>query len=296
LSFKLTIFDSAANAILNPGFHMETWADDCLFTEGPVWHPAGYYLFSDIPANSIYRISTAGEKEIFIEQAGWAGTDSTALSEQTGSNGLALDVAGRLHICQHGNGAIALYDETTLSTFIDGYAGKPFNSPNDLVVDKKGTLYFSDPPYGLMNQQLRPDLRQELAAFYAWRDGELVRFCTEFKYPNGLCLSPDEQTLYVCSSKAFEKKLLAYDTGTLKLKKVVAEENCDGLKSDARGNLWLCTKEGILLLNSEGVRLALIELDRIPSNCCWGGTDMRDLFVTAREAIYCLRNILVAKH
>ncbi|RYD91728.1 MAG: SMP-30/gluconolactonase/LRE family protein, partial [Sphingobacteriales bacterium] len=196
------------------------------------------------------------------------------------------------YICQHGNGAVAVYDGVQTDTLIAGPNDQPFNSPNDIVLDRSGCLYFSDPPYGLKDQTLRPDLRQSRAACYAWRDGLLTAFCTEYQYPNGLCLSPDEQTLYVCSSKPAERKLLAYDLATLGLKALVAEENCDGLKCDPKGNLWLTTKEGMLLLNEAGERLALITLDKVPANCCWGGIDGKDLLVTAREQVYCLRNLL----
>ncbi|RYY82324.1 MAG: hypothetical protein EOO15_23200 [Chitinophagaceae bacterium] len=163
--------------------------------------------------------------------------------------------------------------------------------PNDIVVDRKGTVFFSDPPYGLKDQQLRPDLRQEEAAFYCWRDGELTAFCKEYRFPNGLCLSPNEQLLYVCSSKPFERRLLAYDAATLELQRVVAEENCDGIKCDSSGRLWLCTREGIIILNEDGQRLARIVLEKEPANCCWGGPDRNHLFVTAREHVYCLSGL-----
>ncbi|RYD91161.1 MAG: SMP-30/gluconolactonase/LRE family protein, partial [Sphingobacteriales bacterium] len=158
------------------------------------------------------------------------------------------------------------------------------------VVHPDGAVFFSDPPYGLKDQQLRPDLRQAGAAFWCWRDGVLTGFCKEYRFPNGLCLSPDGATLYVCSSKPFERKLLAYDATSLALKGQVAEENCDGIKCDTDGNLWLCTREGLVVLNPQGVRLAVIRLEKEPANCCWGGAG-KDLFVTAREHTYYLRGI-----
>ncbi|RYZ22130.1 MAG: hypothetical protein EOO16_10315 [Chitinophagaceae bacterium] len=293
MSHSLQIFDEGAHAVLNENFSVETWSEDNQFTEGPVWNADGYYLYSDIPANRIYRIDAATKTRIvYLEPSGCTLEDRSFLSDQPGSNGLAYDWAGGLYICQHGNGAVALYESGKLQTLVAGPNDRPFNSPNDIVVDAGGAVFFSDPPYGLKDQQLRPDLRQGESAFYCWRDGLLMAFCKEYKFPNGLCLSPDGRTVYVCSSKPFERRLLQYDAVTLEYKGQVAEENCDGLKCDPQGNLWLCTKEGILLLSPEGKRLALIALGKVPANCCWGGPEKKDLFVTAREHVYCLRNLL----
>lgn len=289
---RIQYFHPDAGSRFNTDVKAELWSDDNLFTEGPVWNPQGFYLYSDIPANVVYRINGAARRTVFLQDSGCTLADRTALSEQTGSNGLAYDSKGRLYICQHGNGAVARYAGGGIETFLTGHDGKPFNSPNDIVVHPDGTVYFSDPPYGLKDQQLRPDLRQAEAAFYCWREGKLEAFCREYRYPNGLCLSPDGHTLYMCSSKPFERKLLEYDAATLQLRRVLAEENCDGLKCDPEGNLWLCTKEGLLLLTPEGARLALIELDKIPANCCWGGPGRTDLLVTAREHVYCLKGLL----
>ncbi|GAB4091142.1 SMP-30/gluconolactonase/LRE family protein [Flaviaesturariibacter terrae] len=288
----LTVFHPDAYSVLNPDFGPELWSDENQFTEGPVWNPEGYYLYSDIPANVIFRIDGKGSRSVFIRDSGCTLQDRSFLSEQVGSNGLAYDSAGRLYICQHGNGAIAVYENGSLQSFLPSPNDKPFNSPNDIVVDRSGAVFFSDPPYGLKDQGLRPDLRQAAAAFYCWRDGLLTPFCHEYQFPNGLCLAPDGGTLYVGSSKPFERRLLAYDAASLERQRLVAEENCDGLKCDPAGNLWLCTKEGILLLRPDGARLALITLDKIPANCCWGGPSGRDLLVTARENVYCLRDLL----
>jgi len=289
---SLTLFNAKEAAPVNPVFETEVWANDCRFTEGPVWHPDGYYLFSDIPANCIYRISTEGGKEVFLEPSGCTCSDRSFLSDQPGSNGLAFDRQGRLYICQHGNGAVAQWSGGTIESFLTGPDDRPFNSPNDIVVDSTGAVFFSDPPYGLKDQQLNPALRQAGAAVYCWRDGLLNAFCREFRYPNGVCLSPDERTLYVGSSKPFERKLLAYDAVTLQVQRQLADENCDGLKCDPEGRLWLCMKEGLLVIGTDGRRIALIRLPEEPANCCWGGRDGRDLLVTARNYVFLLRELL----
>jgi gluconolactonase len=248
-------------------------------------------LFSDIPANVVYKIVPGQRKEMYIASSGGVLRDSAGHSEQTGSNGLAYDTDGVLYLCQHGGGSIAKYANGELSAFLKEHQGKPFNSPNDIVIHDNGTVYFSDPPYGLKEQQLNPALGQERAAFYAWREEQLTPFCTAYNYPNGLCLSPDGTRLYVGSSKPVERFILEFDAATLERKRVVAEENCDGIKCDRSGNLYLCTKEGIVILSTRGERLAKIELETVPANCCWGGEKGDDLFITARQHLFLLRGL-----
>jgi gluconolactonase len=285
----LTLLSPAASGRINPAFTIEKLDDGCAFSEGPVWHPDGFYLYSDIPANAIFRIEPGGKKDVWLERSGCTHEDRGPLSEQTGSNGLAWGPDGALYICQHGNGAVGQWKHGRLQQFLDGVGGRPFNSPNDIVVHGDGTVFFSDPPYGLKNAALNASIRQERAAFYAWRNGVLTAFCTDYQYPNGLCLSPDGETIYLCSNKPFERFVTAYRTSTLERIGIAAEENSDGIKCDRAGNLYLCTKEGIVVLSPAGERLARIALETIPANCCWGGQGGNDLFVTARENLFLLR-------
>lgn len=288
---SLTIFDDTIRQHINTDFQIELLDSSCSFAEGPVWNRDGYYLFSDIPKNVICKIEPGKSKEIYLKDAGGSISDTSLLSEQTGSNGLAYDVNGVLYICQHGNGAIAKWNGAELQSLLTATNGKPFNSPNDIVVHSDGSVFFSDPPYGLKDQKLNPEVRQNVAAFYCWRGNELTPFCTSFGYPNGVCLSPDETRLYCCSNKPWERFILEYDVKSLQLIRTVAEENSDGIKCDRAGNIFLCTKEGIFILNSEGKRMAQIKLDTIPANCCWGGEEGNDLFITARENIYLIKNL-----
>lgn len=283
---SIIIYDDAVHNYVHTDFVVEVLKNDCLFSEGPVYNKEGFYLFSDIPANVIYKIDREKNATVYLNETGCTEGNTRVLSEQIGSNGLAYDAAGNLFICQHGNGAIAKYDGTFLKPHITQYNGKPFNSPNDIVVDKSGRIFFSDPPYGLKDAKPVPDKYQEHASFYCWQHGDLKMFCDRYQYPNGVCLSPDEQTVYTCSNKPFEAFVLAYDAATLTFKKMVAAENGDGIKCDRYGNLYLCTKQGVLILNNNGERLALIQLDTIPANCCWGGAEGNDLLITARENIY----------
>ena len=287
----LTLYSDAALHFINPDFCIEKLDGRCQFSEGPVWSPKGFYLFSDIPANTVYKIVPGEKKEVYIAGSGGQLRDSSKLSDQIGSNGLAYNATGDLYLCQHGSGAVAKYCDSELKSLLDGFEGRPFNSPNDIVVHGDGTLYFSDPPYGLKDQQLNSEIGQDRAAFYSYKNGKLIPFCTEFRYPNGLCLSPDETSLYLGSSKPFERFVLEYDAATLERKGLVAEENCDGIKCDRVGNLYLCTKEGIVILTTAGERLAMIELETVPANCCWGGAEGTDLFITARQHLFLIRNL-----
>jgi gluconolactonase len=287
----LTVFDDSIQQFIHTDFEMKKLDNTCRFSEGPVWNHNGFYLFSDIPQNVIYKISDGTKKQVYVEQSGCSPDNTRDLAEQIGSNGLAYDASGNLWVCQHGNGAVALYDGTFLKPHITSFNGKPFNSPNDIVVHSNGTVIFSDPPYGLKDQKLNPAKGQEKACFYSWRGGHLKIITDRYHYPNGVCFSPDERSLFTCSNKPFEAFVLEWDTETLQLKREVAAENGDGIKCDRFGNLYLCNKDGLLILNNAGKRLALIALETIPANCCWGRKDGTDLFITARQYIFLIPDL-----
>lgn len=288
---RLTVYDNSVYNFIDKGHNTRILKKDCGFSEGPVWNSEGFYLFSDIPKNVIYKIDSSGNAEVYIDNSGCTQGNHRPLSEQIGSNGLAYDAEGNLFVCQHGNGAIAVYDKTFLKPHITQYNNKPFNSPNDVVVHPDGTLYFSDPPYGLKNQKLVPEKYQPIAGFYAYRHGDLKMFCDKYQYPNGVCLSPDKKWLYTCSNKPFEAFVLRYDAYSLQLQNQVCAEASDGIKCDRFGNLYLCTKEGIFIIGEDGKRMALIELDTVPANCCWGGSTGNDLFITARQNIFLIEGL-----
>ncbi len=288
----LTIYKHEAENFINSCFEIKVLANDCSFSEAPVWNTEGYYLFSDIPTNVIYKIAPQHKKEIYINESGCTHPDTGPLSGQIGSNGLAYDNNNVLLICQHGNGAVAKYSGKEVHPFINVFNGRRFNSPNDIVVHENGTIFFSDPPYGLKDQQLSLRVAQPIAGLYAYKNGQTHLIFDKFQYPNGVCLSIDGNTLYCCSSKPFEKEIHMFDAHTFASKDIFCHENSDGIKFDRAGNLWLCAKEGIVVLNSSGERLAKIELPSIPTNCCWGGAKKSDLLITARENIFFLHQVL----
>ena len=272
---------------------LETLADDCLFTEGPVWNPEGYYLFSDITANTIYRIIPGRKKELFLENSGTSDADDPLIKrDQAGSNGLGYDRNGDLLICRHGAHAVARYDGKQIAHLVDQFKGRPLNSPNDLIVHSDGRIYFSDPPYGLKDGKLMPENFHKVAGVYCRKGEELELVCDRYQYPNGVCLSPDEKTLYICSNKPFEAFISMYDTGTHIYKGVFAEENSDGIETDPEGRIYLCNKDGIIVLDQRGERVALIRLPAIPANICWGGAERKDLLITARQYVFLIRGFL----
>jgi gluconolactonase len=110
--------------------------------------------------------------------------------------------------------------------------------------------------------------------------------CDKYQYPNGVCLSPDHKLLYICSNKPFEKFVSLYNADNNQYIKTFIEENSDGIEPDRRGNIYLCNKDGLIIVSPEGERLALIQLPTIPANICWGGPDLNDLFITARQNVF----------
>lgn len=290
---SIQFFDEAAHQAIRTDIDIETLADDCRFTEGPVWERDGFYVFSDITANTVYKLVPGQSKEILISQSGTDNpADEDLKPDQVGSNGLAHDVENGLLVCQHGSHMVSRWKNGKLEPFITTYLGKPFNSPNDIIVDRRGRVFFSDPPYGLKNGKPNPEKFQPLAGVYCFDQGELTLICDRYQYPNGVCITPDGLQLYICSNKPTEKFISVYDLQTLQFKKILAEENSDGIKCDPKGNVYLSNKDGILILNNEGKRLALLQFPTVPANHCFGGVEGKDLFVTGRERVYRVKNLL----
>ena len=166
------------------------------------------------------------------------------------------------------------------------------NRCNDIVVDEKARIFFSDPPYGLKDGKPNPEKFQPLAGVYCYDDGNVQVICDKYQYPNGVCIAPDGKELYICSNKPLENFISVYDLENLQFKRILAHENSDGIKCDPQGNVYLCNKDGIIILNQDGKRMALIEFPTIPANCCFGGERGKDLFITARQNIFLLKDLL----
>jgi gluconolactonase len=286
----ITIFNPEGRRFTNAGFSV--LAKGFQFAEGPVWHPDGYLLFSDTPANTIYQLFPDGRLAMVLEHSDFGHDSPDTLSDQLGPNGLALDAQQNLLICHHGDHAIAIHTkDKKLSLLTNTFNGRPFNSPNDIVVASDGIVYFTDPPYGLKDQLLNPEMFQPVAGIYRYDINGVALAATDLYYPNGLAFSPGEEWLYASSTHPEDRKLIRYRNqsgGKLVFDKVIAEESADGICTDNAGNIYLSVEQGILVISPAGDRLALIGLPQWPSNCTWAGSKEDCLLVAAREFIYAI--------
>jgi len=190
--------ESALNDIIDPTEKLEKIAEGFQFTEGPVWHPNGYLLFSDPNANVIYKYDPKTKNvEVYITKSGYTGTDIGKI-HQPGSNGLTLDNNGRLYVCQHGNRQVVKHERKGPITVIAAdHKGKRLNSPNDLVFKSDGVLYFTDPPYGLEKNYKDSKKETPYQGVYRVKNGKVELLTQDVGGPNGIAFSPDEKYLYV---------------------------------------------------------------------------------------------------
>jgi sugar lactone lactonase YvrE len=272
-SFALFIMLS----FFNPAFaQLEKIASGFQFIEGPVWHN-DRLLFSDIPANKIFYWSEKEGKKIFLNASGH-------------SNGLTLDREGNLLMAQHGKRRIAkLKADGTEIALATHYQGKRFNSPNDIAVKSDGSVFFTDPPYGI-------DAKQEELGFYGiYRitpKGKVQLLDKTLQRPNGIAFSANEKLLYVTDSQAgdiYQWDIVA--DGTLKNKHLFAhlegDRYADGLKIDASGKLFVAGSTGIKVYKADGTLLDTIVVPGgKTSNCNWGGKEGKTLFITSGDSLY----------
>jgi len=263
------------------------------FTEGPVWSRDGSLLFSSPNTNVIYRWTPAGQVTVFRSKSGYSGLDIGRF-HQPGSNGLTFSPDGLLTICQHGNRRVIRVNPHGDTTVLaDRYDGKRLNSPNDLVYRSDGTLFFTDPPFGLRDEDAA-----ELGFSGVYRVspvGEIALLTDELAGPNGLAFSPDERWLYVGDWDLDHKAVMRYDPETgdgevlCDLTDAPGEDAIDGLKVDVEGRLYVCGPGGIWVISPDGERLGLLRLPEDPHNLAWGDDDGRTLYVTALTSVYRLR-------
>ncbi len=287
--------DPRIDAIVPANAKVFKLAEGFQFTEGPIWVNDAL-LFSDPNANTIYRYSDAAGLAVFREQSGYTGTDIGEYG-QPGSNGLTLDPKGRLTIDEHGNRRVTRLDANGHTEVLaDRYDGKRLNSPNDLVYKRDGSLYFTDPPFGL--PKFYDDPRKELAfsGVYRVKGRKVTLLANELKGPNGLAFSPDEKFLYVDNWDTQRKVVMRYPVkadGTLgngtvffDMGDAPGEEALDGLKVDRDGNLYVSGPGGIWVIAADGAHLGTIRPPRLPANFAWGGADGKTLYLTARSSLY----------
>jgi gluconolactonase len=272
---------------------IEKLAEGFEWSEGPVWNRQGkFLLFSDIPNNRVVRWSEADGISVYLQPAGYTG--ATPRGGEPGSNGLLFDASGRLVLCQHGDRRIArLIPPNRFETIVDQYQGRRLNSPNDAVFHSSGALYFTDPPYGLLGLNNDPAKELDFNGVYRLSpDGQLMLLTKEMSFPNGITLSPDEQTLYVANSDpklAIWKAFDVQSDGSIANGRVLADVTNevdkrkglpDGMKADARGNLFATGPGGVWVFAADGKPLGRIDTGEATANCGWGD-DGSTLYITA---------------
>jgi gluconolactonase len=294
--------DPALDAIVPPNLKIFKLGEGFKFTEGAVWdRNGGYLLFSDPNNNTIYKYSPEGSGQLtmFREKSGYEGADIAEYG-QPGSNGLTFDREGRLTINQHGNRRVVrLENDGQLTVLADKFEGKRLNSPNDLVYRSDGTLYFTDPPFGL--PKFFKDPRKELpfSGVFAAKDGTIMLVSKDLSGPNGLAFSPDEKYFYVDNWDDHKKIVMRYEVnpdGTLKNGKVFfdmtyagTEDALDGMKVDKAGNLYVSGPGGLWIISPQGEHLGTIIPPKHPHNFAWGDADGKTLYLCARSGLYRMR-------
>jgi gluconolactonase len=274
----------ALDRLVAPGAAVEVVADGITWAEGPVWLPReGALLFSDPPANLVRRWTPGGGAMPFLSPSGLPDPDPKLVREG-GANGLALDAAGRLLIADSGHRALHRLDLRTRRRveLVARYKGRRFNSPNDMSVGADGTIWFTDPPYGLAGLDDSPLREQPHNGVYRWRaGGEAVLVDAALTRPNGIALAPGGRRLYVSNSDEASPQVWAYDLdarGDVRDRRVFADfagrpgpGNCDGMKVAPDGTV-LCTGPGGLhLLTPEGEPIGQVVHDQPIANCALGG-------------------------
>jgi gluconolactonase len=288
--------DPALDAIIAPETTIETLCQGFQWSEGPVWDAKEQrLLFSDVPRNTIYEWREGmKEAQVFMKPSGYTGV--AAYGREGGSNGLAFDAKGQLVLCEHGDRRLSyLTPEGGKRTLTDHYQGKRFNSPNDLAIAKNGTIYFTDPPYGLPSKDQEKFRELDFHGVYrVGSDGVAHLLTKELDRPNGVALSPDETILYVAQSHAPQPVIMAYpvkENGDLGAGKVFFDTKGlsgpgapDGIKVNAQGIVFSTGPGGVLILDAKGKLLGRILCGRATANVAFGPGE-KSLFITSKDRL-----------
>ena len=293
--------DPAFDALVSKEAKLEKLAEGFEWIEGPVWLPKEKaLLFSEIPLNTIYRWQEEKGVSLYLKPAGYHGT-RTDLKEP-GSNGLLLGKKGELIMAQHGERRLAKLvslkrPKGKQMPLVEKYDGKRFNSPNDLVMNDKGEIFFTDPPYGLAKQMDDEGKELEFQGIYRLdRKGKAHLLYKDMERPNGIGLSPDGKTLYVANSHEARPVIMAFDIkddgsaanpriffngALLREKDPKLKGAFDGMAIDKAGNLFATGPGGVLLITPQGKHLGTILTGEATANCTFGGADGSVLYITA---------------
>jgi len=296
----LEILDPRMEILISKNAKIEILAEGFGWAEGPVWIPElNGILFSDVPNNKAYLWTEKKGLSLFLYPSGM--TNHAPNNKSAGSNGLGLDSDGNLILCQHGDRSISrlnnwFFEEPKYDVLVDHFNGKWLNSPNDLVFDKQGSIYFTDPPYGLRNGD-EDDLKElNFNGVFKWSArGEVKLVEKNMSRPNGIALSLDEKTAYVTNSDPANDVIMAFDVledGFLngriffdgKVLSQTREGLFDGLKMHSSGIIFATGPGGVLLLDSMGVHLGTIMPGKKTANCSFD-KDEQYLYLTSTDVL-----------
>lgn len=311
LSQEIQRLDPAVNQLIPADAKLERVATGFYkWTEGPVWTHKGTLMFAVIPANEIRQWSPGKDATVFMKPSGYTGSAPYG-GPEPGSNGMTLDRDGRVSVAGHARRNVwrleTLDPHGTITVLADSYQGKKLNSPNDLVYRSDGSLYFTDPPYGLPTQgdsdplkELQvngvyriPNARQHKPGAPPDRD-KLQLIIKDLPRPNGIVFSPDEKTLYVSDTQ--RKVWMSYPVhadGSVGEGKVLLDcsadktpGNPDGIRVDKKGNVYGAGPGGVWVISPDGKHLATINVPEVVSNVAWGDADGKSLYITASTSLY----------
>lgn len=303
--------DPALQSIVPAQPALERVATGFKWTEGPVWIPAGYLMFAEIPSNSIRKWVPGAGVSIFMQPSGYKGSTPYG-GPEPGSNGMTLDPQGRLTVAGHAQRDVWRLEQldpgAQVTVLADRYEGRELNSPNDLVYKSDGSLYFTDPPYGLRTQkdtdpekQLKVNGVYRIPGAVQQKPGasparaKLQLLIKDLPRPNGIAFSPDEKYLYVNSSepKKIWMRYTVKPDGTLTEGKLFFDATSDtrpgapdGMKVDEQGNIYSAGPGGVWIFSPEGKHLGTIDIPERVGNVAWGGADHKTLYICASTSIY----------
>lgn len=283
-------YDRRFRDLTVPIAKLEVLFDGCRWAEGPVWfNDGGFLVWSDIPNNRLLRWVPELGVGVFRANSNY-------------TNGNTRDREGRLVSCEHGGRRVTRTEpDGTLTVIADGYRGKKLNSPNDVVVKSDGTVWFTDPTYGIMSDYEGYKAEPEQDGCYVYRveprTGEIAVVVDDFAKPNGLAFSPDEKFLYIADSGSSHdpdgphhiRRFEVREDGTLASGEVFCEVSPgvpDGFRFDIDGNLWTSAKDGVHCFSREGELIGKIRLPTMVSNLTFGGPKRNRLFITATDRLF----------
>lgn len=285
MSDSYAIIDLSFERLIRPEASLQKLVGDCEWAEGPVWLPDEEALvWSDIPNDRMLRWSPSDGVSVFRKPSHYA-------------NGNTLDPEGRIVTCEHTSNRVSRTErDGTVVPLVDRYQGKRLNSPNDVVVKSDGTIWFTDPPYGILSEREGRVRESEIGANYVYRfdpsTGDLTVVADDFDRPNGIAFSPDEELLYVSDSSreyCHIRRFRVDPAGSLRDDTVFAVIDAgvsDGFRLDTEGCLWTSAEDGIHVFDPDGRLLGKIFVPEKVANCEFGGADRQTLFVTASTSLY----------